>query len=74
MKTNFGCFEVGTKVQSLDKYNYFVHNGCEIIVDHLGDGHVILKTFEGAFVSTVGIYGINEIEAYELGITVKFEK
>jgi hypothetical protein len=48
-------FEVGTKVQSRDKDGYFVMNGCGIIVTNFGDGHAIIKTFNGEFHSTVGL-------------------
>ena len=62
MKTNFEVYPIGTKVQSYDKDGYYVMNACGIIVKHLGEGHAIVKTFEGSYYSTVGQYKIAEVE------------
>ena len=62
MKINFEIYPIGTKVQSYDKDGYFVVNACGTIVSHLGDGHCIIKTFEGNHFSSVGYYGIVEVE------------
>ncbi len=62
MKANFENFPIGTKVQSYNKDGYYVMNACGIIEKHLGGGHVIIKTFNGEYRSTVGQYNITEIE------------
>ena len=63
MKTNFEIYPIGTKVQSYDKDGYYVMSACGIIVEHLGDGDVIIKTFDGDYRSTVGQYKVFEIES-----------
>lgn len=55
MKPNYDFFAVGSKVQSYDKDGYFLMNACGYIVKHLGEGHAIIKTFDGAFFSTVSL-------------------
>lgn len=62
MKNTFESFAIGCKVQSFDKDGYFVMSACGYIVDHLGDGHAIIKTFGGAYYSTVSKHNIAEIE------------
>lgn len=62
MKTNFEIYPIGTKVQSYDKDGYFVITACGTIEKHLGDGHCIIKTFEGNHFSTVDQWRIFEIE------------
>jgi hypothetical protein len=62
MKANFEIFPIGTKVQSYDKDGYYVMNACGFIEKHLGDGHCIIKAFNGKYYSTVGQYRIAEVE------------
>lgn len=62
MKTNFEVYPIGTKVQSYDKDGYYVIKACGTIVKHLGEGHAIVKTFDGSYYSTVGQYKIAEVE------------
>jgi hypothetical protein len=62
MKTNFEIYPIGTKVQSYDKDGYYVMNACGTVEKHLGDGHAIIKTFEGYYRSTVSQYKIAEVE------------
>lgn len=59
---NFEIFPIGTKVQSYDKDGYFIMNACGFIEKHLPDGHAIIRTFDGAFYSTVSIRTICEVE------------
>ena len=64
MKANFEIYPIGTKVQSYDKDGYYIMNACGVIVSHLGDGHVMIKTFDGNFYSTIqNQYKIFEVEA-----------
>jgi hypothetical protein len=63
MKANFEIYPIGTKVQSYDKDGYYVMSACGIIVEHLGDGDVIIKTFDGDYRSTVGQFRVFEIES-----------
>ena len=63
MKANFEKFAIGTKVQSYDKDGYYVINACGIIVKHIGDGHAIIKSFNGKYYSSIGQSKIAEIEA-----------
>ena len=62
MKPNFEKFAIGTKVQSFDKDGYYVMNASGTIEKHLGNGHCIIRTFEGKFFSTVGQYKVAEVE------------
>ena len=62
MKTKFEIYPVGTKVQSYDKDGYYVIKACGYIAKHLGDGHAIIKDFNGVYWSTVGLSNIIEIE------------
>lgn len=64
MKTafNFNSLPLGTKVQSYDLDGYYVMNACGFIAKHLTDGHAIIKTFSGEFVSTVSLLNIAEVE------------
>ena len=59
---NFEKYALGTKVQSLDNYGYYVMSASGIIVKHLGGGHAIIKTFNGEYHSTVGKHNIHEVE------------
>lgn len=54
---------VNTKVQSYDKDGYYVMPMCGIISAILPEGHVIIKSFDGYFYSSVS-FGIrvSEIE------------
>lgn len=63
MTQKFENFAVGTKVQSYDKDGYFVMNACGYIAKHIGNGHAIIKNFDGSFFSTVGLRKVVEIEA-----------
>lgn len=62
MKANFEIYPIGTKVQSYDKDGYCVMNACGVIEKHIGGGHAIIKTFSGAYYSTVGQFKIFEVE------------
>ena len=55
-------FEIGVKVQSLDKDGYYIMNASGFIAAILGDGHAIIKTFSGEFYSTIGIGNIHNVE------------
>lgn len=61
MTTSFENFAIGTRVQSFDKDGYFIMNACGIVVKHLGDGHAIIKSFSGAYYSTIGQNRIAEV-------------
>ncbi len=63
MKANFEIYPIGTKVQSYDKDGYYVMSACGIIVEHLGEGDVMIKTFDGNYRSTVDQYRVFEIES-----------
>jgi hypothetical protein len=64
MKANFEIYPIGTKVQSYDKDGYYIISSCGTIVKYLGDGHCIIKTFDGNFYSTIqNQYKIFEVEA-----------
>jgi hypothetical protein len=62
MKHNFEIYPIGTKIQSFDKDGYYVVTASGFIEQHLGDGHCIIRTFEGNCYSTVGQWRIAEIE------------
>jgi hypothetical protein len=62
MKANFEIYPIGTKVQSTDKNGYYVMNACGFIAKHLGNGHSIIKTFDGKFYSTVSQSRIFDVE------------
>jgi hypothetical protein len=53
MSRNYEIFPIGTKVQSYDKDGYYVMSLCGFVEKHLGDGHAIIKTFDGKHYSTV---------------------
>lgn len=59
---NYNSFSVGTKVQSYDSFGYYIMPLCGTIEKHLGGGHVIIKSFDGSYYSTVG-RKVAEIEA-----------
>jgi hypothetical protein len=62
MKANFESYPIGTKVQCLDKDGYYVMTACGVVEKHLGNGHAIIKLFNGSYYSTVGQYKIFEVE------------
>jgi hypothetical protein len=62
MKANFEKFVIGTKIQSYNASGYYIPEACGYVVKHLGDGHVIIKDFNGVHYSTVPIKNIAEIE------------
>lgn len=55
---NFENYQIGSKVESTDKDGYYVMSACGFIAKHLGNGHAIIKTFDGLFYSTVGQHKI----------------
>jgi hypothetical protein len=59
---NFEKYPIGSKVQTCDKYGYYIMKACGIIVKHLGNGHAIIKSFEGGHRSTVELSGEFSIE------------
>jgi hypothetical protein len=59
---NLEMYPIGTKVQSYDKDGYYVMKACGYVVKHLGGGHAIIKDFNGAHWSSVGIHNIYTIE------------
>lgn len=63
MKPNFENFPIGTKVQSFNKDGYFVMNACGTVIEHLGNGHAIIKTFDGYFFSTISQKHVFDIES-----------
>ncbi len=52
----YATFPIGSKVQTYDSYGYYIIPLCGIIETHLGEGHAIIKSFDGSFYSTIG-YG-----------------
>jgi hypothetical protein len=62
MKANFENFKLGTKVQSYDKDGYYVMKASGYVEKHLGEGHAIIKDFNGVCWSTVGLNNIAEVE------------
>jgi hypothetical protein len=62
----FEAFPIGTKVQSYDRFGYYIMGACGTVEKHLGNGHAIIKTFSGDFRSTVEfINRVNEIESMQ---------
>lgn len=59
---NFEQFAIGTKIQSIDSFGYYVMRACGYVVKHLGGGHAIIKDFNGIHWSTVSITNVAEIE------------
>ena len=59
---NFEKYPIGSKVQTCNKDGYYIMKACGIIVKHLGNGHAIIKTFEGEYRSTVELSGEFSIE------------
>ena len=52
---NFEDYPIGTKIQVIDKYGYYVSEICGIIVSHLGEGHAVINNFNGNYYSTISI-------------------
>jgi hypothetical protein len=55
-------FKIGSKVQCFDKDGYFIMKMCGYIESHLGNGHAIVKSFNGSYFSSVGVHNISHIE------------
>ena len=59
---NFENYAIGTKIESVDSFGYYVMKACGYVVKHIGNGHAIIKNFNGEHNSTVPLNNIHSIE------------